>query len=183
MRERRGRLPDEERRCLSARIGDGLSGFLAPVSGMAVSAFHGMDDEVDTIPWLARLHERGARIALPRVVRAGEPLAFLRWRPGDTLERSRFGVLEPKADSEPLDPDTVIAPLLAFDRQGGRLGYGGGFYDRTLERLRRSGHARRVVGVAFAFQEVPAVPMEATDQRLDAVVTETGPVLMNKPVG
>ncbi len=100
------------------------------------------------------------------------PLKFREWTPGCALVEGEFGALIP-AEGAWLDPVVLIVPLLAFDARGYRLGYGGGFYDRTLEALR----ARRptlAVGFAFAAQEVAEVPIDATDQRLDAVVTETG---------
>ena len=136
-----------------------------------VSAFWPMGDEIDPRPLLVRLLADGHPIGLPTVVRRGEPLVFRRWVPGDTLVPGGFNTQAPLPESPVLFPGLVITPLLAFDRAGYRLGYGGGFYDRTLAELR---HRRPVtaVGFAFAAQEIEAVPRDGHDQPLDWIVTE-----------
>lgn len=139
--------------------------------GKIVSGFWPIRTEIDTRPALAAIaatHD----ICLPVVAGAGLPLTFRRWRPGAAMETGAFGASIP-ADREELTPETLIVPLAAFDREGYRLGYGGGFYDRTLERLRRAGPVT-AIGFAYALQEVDAVPHDATDQPLDAIVTEAG---------
>jgi 5-formyltetrahydrofolate cyclo-ligase len=110
-------------------------------------------------------------VALPVVTARGLPLGFRRWRPGDVLVSGAFGLLVPGPSAEPVMPQLVLVPLLAFDRQGGRLGYGAGFYDRTLAVLRAAGPVI-AIGVAYADQEVPAVPVEPHDQPLDWIATE-----------
>ena len=139
--------------------------------GAVVSAYWPLREELDPRPLMLALVARGARLCLPVVVAAERPLSFRAWAPGDPLVEARFGTHVPIQSAEVLVPEVLLVPLLAFDRQGYRLGYGGGFYDRTLAALRGD---RRVsaVGVAYAGQEVAAVPIEATDQRLDALVTE-----------
>ncbi|MCW5732408.1 MAG: 5-formyltetrahydrofolate cyclo-ligase, partial [Alphaproteobacteria bacterium] len=131
-------------------------------------------DELDPRPLMELLAERGGRLALPGAARPGQPLVFHAYRWGDPLRPGPFGVMIPAEGAPELLPDMVLVPLLAFDRQGGRLGYGGGFYDRTLEALRRARPALVAVGLAFAAQEVACLPHEAGDQRLDWIVTEHG---------
>jgi 5-formyltetrahydrofolate cyclo-ligase len=133
-----------------------------------VAGFWPIQDEIDIRPLLAALHARGHPIALPVTGRRGEVLVFRAWTAGETLTPGRFGTSHPTGAD--CTPDVVLIPLLAFDREGHRLGYGGGFYDRTLARLPR---ALRI-GCAFAAQEVDSVPHGPYDQRLHAVVTEAG---------
>lgn len=130
-----------------------------------------MRSELDPRPLMKRLEALGATLALPRTPKKGQPLVFHRWSSDTTFVTSRFGVTEPVPETPIVEPDLLLVPLLAFDATGARLGYGGGFYDVTLEQLRR---VRRVyaVGFAYAGQEVSALPTEPHDQRLDAVLTE-----------
>jgi 5-formyltetrahydrofolate cyclo-ligase len=111
-------------------------------------------------------------VCVPVIPGPGMPLRFREWSPGCRMVAGAFGALIP-AEGAWLEPQVLIVPLLSFDRRGYRLGYGGGFYDRTLERLRSRG-ATLALGFAFAAQEVAEVPTEPTDQPLDAVLTETG---------
>ncbi|HET6221835.1 MAG TPA: 5-formyltetrahydrofolate cyclo-ligase [Dongiaceae bacterium] len=158
-----------------ADAGIGLrDNFLAALrlpAGLAVSGYWPLSDEIDPRPLIHRLHGAGHPIGLPAVLGRGLPLAFRRWQPGLDLEIGTFGVLTPPLGAPEIVPALLLVPLLAFDRAGYRLGYGGGFYDRTLAGL-RAGTEITAVGVAFALQEVPAVPRDATDQPLDWIVTE-----------
>lgn len=144
---------------------------LAPA--VAISAFWPLDDEFDPRPLFMELQRRGHPVGLPVVVRKGQPLLFRRWLPDIELVRGPFRVMIPPPGSPEIVPDLLLVPLLAFDRDGYRLGYGGGFYDRTLAGL-RAGHAVTAIGVAFAGQEVDRVPRGAADQRLDWIITEEG---------
>jgi 5-formyltetrahydrofolate cyclo-ligase len=122
---------------------------------------------------LKLLARRGHAIALPYVEAAGRPLLLKRWRPGEKLTAGQFGVRQPAASAETLNPDILLVPLVAFDSEGYRLGRGGGFYDRTIAELK----AQRplvTVGLAFAAQHMLRVPREPHDQRLDWIVTEEG---------
>ncbi|MFO1106596.1 MAG: 5-formyltetrahydrofolate cyclo-ligase [Amaricoccus sp.] len=137
-----------------------------------VSAYLPIRTEIDPRPTMMALHGLGYRLAVPVVEAPGRPLRFRAWSPGCALEPGPFNVMVPVA-GDWLEPDLLIVPLIAFDPQGHRLGYGGGFYDRTLQalRLRRPIHA---YGLAYEGQLVPAVPRGPTDAELDGVVTEAG---------
>jgi len=150
-------------------------GFLPPLQPHAVvSAFAPMADELRVWPLLRRLSGDGVRLALPVMQGKGQPLIFRAWTPGDAMDSGVWGIAEPKADKPALDPDILLMPLLAFDRQGWRLGYGGGFYDRTLQGL-RARKAVVAVGLGYDEQEIDAVPRLDYDQRLDWVLTPSGP--------
>ena len=138
----------------------------------AISAFWPLADELDTRPLIMALAARGHRIGLPVVIKRGEPLLFRLWTPGTELVQGNFRVMTPPPESPEVVPSLLIVPLLAFDRAGYRLGYGGGFYDRTLNKLRAAGGDVLAVGVALSVQEVPEVPRDDTDQPLDWIVTE-----------
>ncbi len=139
--------------------------------GCVVSAYWPIGSEIDPRPLMTHLHEQGHPIALPLTPARGNPLMFRAWRPEDTLVTAEFGTRVPLAFQPELTPRVLIVPLLAFDRAGYRLGYGGGFYDRTLARLRDSGDVL-AVGVAYAAQEVAEVPRDGSDQPVDWIVTE-----------
>jgi 5-formyltetrahydrofolate cyclo-ligase len=142
--------------------------------GAAVSAFSAMGAEIDPLPLVERLHREGYRICLPVVQPRGNPLVFRAWAPGETLIPRTWGIREPADTAPVVEPDVLLMPLLAFDARGARLGYGAGFYDRTLERLR--GMKRVVaIGLAYDSQEIAEVPTTPQDQRLDWVLTPSGP--------
>ena len=141
-----------------------------PPSGAVVAGFWPMGAEIDIRPLLQALHERGHRIALPVTPRRGNPLHFRAWQPGEALARGPMGTSQPGPEAAPLTPDWLLVPLLAFDRAGHRLGYGGGYYDRTLAAL----PGATAVGVAYACQEVDEVPVGVDDAPLAAIATEGG---------
>ena len=126
---------------------------------------------MDAKPLLAALDRLGCVVALPVVVGKGKPLLFRRWRPGVVLKPGSFGLSEPGASEPEVVPRIVFAPLLAFDRLGNRIGWGAGFYDRTLAALRGAGPVV-AVGVAFAAQELARVPAGDRDEPLDWIATE-----------
>lgn len=140
-----------------------------------VSGFASMPDELNIWPLLRRLHGENVPLALPVVEGKGRPLLFRSWLPGDDMDKGVWGIPQPKPEQPAVEPDILLVPLLAFDARGGRLGYGGGFYDRTLAVLRA--HKPIVaVGLAYAEQQVDVVPHLDYDQRLDWVLTPSGPM-------
>lgn len=134
-----------------------------------------MGSEIDIRPVLESVHQTGGVCLLPAVEARHSTLSFRHWVPGDDLSVSAFGVAEPTGDKAIGVPEILMVPLLAFDGDGYRLGYGGGYYDRTLAELRKQG-ACRAVGVAYAGQQVDTLPCDGFDQRLDYIVTEQGVV-------
>jgi len=139
--------------------------------GAIVSGFMPLASEINPLPLMQKLTGQGARLALPAIAGRGKPLIMRAWEFGAPLERGQWGIREPTPDAAEVEPDILLVPLLAFDRAGHRIGYGAGYYDLTIARLR----ARKpvtVVGLAFAIQEVAAVPATARDSRLDLVLTE-----------
>lgn len=146
-----------------------LAQVLAQHAGKTIAGYMPMRTEIDPLPAMAA--HRGP-VCVPVILGPARPLDFRRWTPEAPMIVGDFGALIP-AEGDSLIPDILIVPLVAFDRRLYRLGYGGGFYDRTLEQLR----ARRptlAIGFAFAAQELPAVPTEPTDQPLDLIVTDQG---------
>jgi 5-formyltetrahydrofolate cyclo-ligase len=163
-----------------ARAGEAVAAhglrFLPQLQTSAVvSAFSPMPEEFRIWPLLRRLHGEGHRLAMPVMQGKGKPLIFRAWAPGDAMDKAVWGIAEPQSDKPELEPDIVLVPLLAFDAAGRRLGYGGGFYDRTLAGLRAR---KRVVAVGIAYDEskVNAVPHLDYDERLDWVLTPSGPM-------
>lgn len=152
---------------------------LALPAGVVVAGYWPMGDEIDPRPLMLEMAARGHPLALPVVIGRGQPLEFRAWAPGDELEPGLHGTVHPQALAAVLAPVAVLVPLLAFDRHGGRLGYGGGYYDRTLEILRARSHVF-AIGVAFSAQEVTNVPRDGHDQGLDAVATEAGVLEMRR---
>src|SRR5690242_1183017 len=138
----------------AALLRDSFLAALDPAPGTVVSGYWPIGSEIDVRPLLHHLAARGHGLALPVVVERGRPLLFRAWMPGTALEPARLGLSVPPAESPEVDPAVLLVPLLGFDRRGGRLGYGGGFYDRTLARLRAAGPVL-AVGVGFAAQELP----------------------------
>ncbi len=158
---------------------------LDPLPSVA-AAYWPVAGEFDARFILSELHGRKVVCALPVVVGRGRPLLFRRWKPAMALEQAGFGLWQPPADSPEAEPDLLLVPLIAFDRDGYRLGHGAGYYDLTLAALRAK---KRIVavGIGFAAQQVDRLPRETHDQRLDAVVTEKGLTLFSSaalpPVG
>ncbi len=145
---------------------------LAVAPGTIVSGFMPMKSEINPLPLLRKLADAGAVLALPAIAGRGKPLIMRAWRWNEPLATGQWGIREPKPEAAEVEPDILLVPLLAFDRAGHRIGYGAGYYDLTIARLR----ARKpvtAIGLAFAAQEVTAVPATARDARLDLVLTES----------
>ena len=159
--------------------GAALAGRGLPIARCAqtniVSAFHSFDTEISTFELFDKLVADGWITALPVVIAKNTPLVFRQWAPGDALVVGRWNIKVPPEEAPEVLPDVLLVPLLAFDRKGFRLGYGGGFYDRTLARLRKL-KSVVAVGLAYDGQRVDAVPHVDYDERLDWVLTPTGPL-------
>jgi 5-formyltetrahydrofolate cyclo-ligase len=139
--------------------------------GACVSGFFPLRSEINPLPLLRRLAGAGAQLAFPVVVGRGQPLIFRAWAFGAPLGSGVWGIREPLPDAPEVLPDILIVPLAAFDRSGHRIGYGAGYYDLTLHRL-RAAKAVTAVGLAFAAQEIVRVPATPRDAKLDLVLTE-----------
>lgn len=148
-----------------------LSEVLAGYRGVPLSGFMPIRTEIDPSPAMAEASAHGP-VGVPVITGTDQPLRFSRWTPETAMIDGRFGAQIPAVDDF-FEPEIVIVPLLAFTQNGDRLGYGGGFYDRTLEQL-RARRATLAIGFAFAGQQVDALPLERTDQPLDLIVTEAG---------
>jgi 5-formyltetrahydrofolate cyclo-ligase len=171
--ERRAGIPasyaERAADAVAARLADELQ--MPP--GATVAGYWPLAGELDPRPGLDLLRARGHALALPRLDGRDQPLLFLAWDQGDVLVQGTFKLLEPHPSRPARLPDVVLAPLLAFDRRGGRLGYGKGYYDRTLGHLRSQGRRPLAIGIAFAAQEIEEVPTGPADIPLDGVITET----------
>lgn len=146
-----------------------LADVLAAHRGAVLAGYMPMRTEIDPLPAMAA-HQ--GPVGVPVILAKATPLRFREWSPGCAMVAGEFGALIPEEGGW-VEPAVLIVPLLAFDGRGYRLGYGGGFYDRTLAGLRARGPVL-AIGFAYAAQEVAAVPIDATDQRLDMIVTEQG---------
>jgi len=147
-----------------------ISKSLPVAAGRKIAGYWPIGSELDCKPALEDLHARGARLCLPVAGQRGDRLIFRAWKPSDVLETGPFGTSHPSA-AETVEPDILLVPLLAFDDAGHRLGYGAGYYDRTLAIL-RAAKPITAWGVAFDEQEEPSVPIDATDVKLDGLITD-----------
>lgn len=166
---RRDAIPARERAERSRRIADRVLALPEVLEARTATVFWSFGSEVETAPLIERLHGAGARVALPRI-ESGDLVAVV-YAPGDPTRPTPFGAMEPAGGeiAEVDEIDVVVAPGVAFDRGGRRVGYGGGFYDRFLVRLR---FGVPVISIAFALQVVDEVPQGRMDRRVDAIVTE-----------
>jgi 5-formyltetrahydrofolate cyclo-ligase len=166
-----GALPDYAQ-YIAARYADEFDG-LGFAPDAVVAGYWPFREEADPRPLMQVVAAKGHPLVLPRIARRAAPLEFHRWIEGDPMRPNAFEIAEPLASAEILTPSIVLVPMLSFDAAGYRLGYGGGYYDRTLTLLRA---ARKIiaVGIAYAGQEVPGVPRREHDEPLDAIVTEKG---------
>jgi 5-formyltetrahydrofolate cyclo-ligase len=163
-------LPPAERRAAAEAIA--ARPFpLAIGPGAIVSGFMPLKSEINPLPLMRKLADAGARLALPVVAGRGKPLIMRSYAFGQPLDSGVWGIREPKADAPEVEPDILLVPLAAFDRKGNRVGYGAGYYDMTINRLRGL-KSVVAVGVAYAAQEVPEVPVTPRDERIDLVLTE-----------
>ena len=176
---RRDALPAAERAAAAQTIAERQ--FPVPVPQDAVvSGYSPMKSEFNPVPLMRKLADAGARLALPVVAGRGKPLTMRAWAFGEELASGVWGIREPKADAPEVFPDILLVPLAAFDRSGHRIGYGAGYYDMTIARLRAMKPVT-AIGVAFAAQEIDKVPATAFDARLDLVLTEREVIDLREP--
>jgi 5-formyltetrahydrofolate cyclo-ligase len=167
---RREAIPAAERQAAAEAIA--ARAFpIAVAPGAIVSGYMPLKSELNPLPLLRRLAGAGARLALPVVAGRGKPLIMRSYAFGDALAAGVWGIREPRDDAPEVDPDILIVPLAAFARRGNRIGYGAGYYDLTINRLRAL-KSVVAIGVAYAVQEIPEAPATARDARLDLVLTE-----------
>lgn len=172
MREKR-RLNDPETETYFEQLADVFVKNITLTSNSVVASYSPIHHEIDPIALNDALRSRGHKIALPVIIGKGKPLIFRLYSPDDSLLANPMGVFEPTSMAERTTPDVLLIPLLAFDRRRNRLGYGGGYYDRTIKRL-RAHKPLLTVGIAYACQEVSEIPVGSNDVPLDRVVTESG---------
>jgi len=145
---------------------------VAIAPGTIVSGFMPLKSEINPLPLMKALAAAGAKLALPAIAGRGKPLTMRAYAFGDEFARGQWGIREPKPEAPEVFADVLLVPLACFDRAGQRIGYGAGYYDMTIRRLR---DMKKVVavGIAFAGQEIAKVPATDRDERLDLVLTET----------
>ena len=167
---KRDTLPADERQRGAETVA--ARPFPLPVgSGTIVSGFMPMRSEINPLPLMRKLAAQGAQLGLPVIQGRGKPLLMRTWRFGAPLESRQWGIKEPADDAAVIDPDILIVPLACFDRAGHRIGYGAGYFDKTIRALRGK-KPIMAVGIAFAAQEIDRVPATAFDEPLDLVLTE-----------
>ena len=167
--EARLAIPADVRAEMAQKIAAGLDAAIGDLSGRLVSLYWPFRGEPDMRPWMASVIARGGAVALPLVVEKAQPLIFRAYRPGDRLEKGVWNIPIP-AEGDPVLPDVVIAPLVGVDPQNYRLGYGGGFFDRTLAAMPRK---PMVIGIGYEMQRIPTIYPQTHDIPMDRIVTET----------
>jgi 5-formyltetrahydrofolate cyclo-ligase len=167
---KRDAIPPDERAAAAETIAArGLP--VEVTSGMIVSGFMPLKSEINPLPLLRKLADKGAQLALPAIAGRGYPLTMRAYAFGDEFARGQWGIREPKPEAPEVFPDILIVPLACFDRAGHRIGYGAGYYDMTINRLRGMKPVV-AIGMALAAQEIGRVPATERDARLDFVLTE-----------
>lgn len=167
---RRDTLPAPDRAAAAETITSRTFPVAVP-RGAVVSGYSPMKSELNPVPLMRKLADAGAQLALPVVAGRGKPLVMRAWKFGEALASGVWGIREPKPDAPEVFPDIFLVPLAAFDRHGNRIGYGAGYYDMTITRVRAM-KPTLAVGLAFAAQEIDKVPATPFDARLDLVLTE-----------
>ncbi len=170
---RRAAIPEDTRKRAAAALAETGLSFLDLPGPAIISGYYPVGEELDVRPLLIRLIREGHTIGLP-VTRKDQPLIFRTWTPDTEMAKGSMGIPRPTSDAPEVSPSVLLVPLAAFDDRGYRVGYGGGFYDRTLANLREAGPVT-AVGVAFAEQQAERVPAEPHDEPLDWLLTPDGP--------
>ncbi|KRB51956.1 5-formyltetrahydrofolate cyclo-ligase [Rhizobium sp. Root708] len=169
----RDAIPEETRIEMSLAMAEHAGEAVAFEPGTVVSGFLPIRSEADIRPLLARFQARGAKLCAPAILDK-QTIVFRELVRGVPLVSTGFGTSGPPDDAAVLDPDIMLVPLSAFDDRGHRIGYGAGYYDRAIERLKQKGLHPKLIGIAFDCQEVAHVPDESHDVSLDAILTESG---------
>ncbi len=172
---RRAGIPASDHEQLSRLAATRIAPLIADAETVAL--FWPIRGEIDPLSLRETVRARGGRVVLPVVF--GDEIVFRLVDDADNLEAGSFGTRHPPANAPQCLPDMIVAPLAAFDRNGGRIGYGGGFYDRYVAQLRARNHRIRFIGIAFACQEVDTVPLTPGDERLDAIATNREWIVCN----
>ena len=141
------------------------------VPGSMVSGFWPIRGEIDPLPLMRALKHRGCRLCLPAIIDK-TTIVFREWINDEKLVDTGFGTMGPNADAAVVDPDVLLVPIAVFDRRGGRIGYGAGYYDRAIEKLLAKRLRPKLIGLAFACQETESVPLESHDKLLDMIATD-----------
>lgn len=170
----RAAISAAHRQAAAAALADTGLAFLSLPWRPIVSGYHPLAEELDPLPLMQRLADGGIATALPAHPPGAPDLSFHLWRPGEPLVRGDYGVMMPPLNARRVEPDVLLVPLLAFDAAGNRLGYGAGYFDRAIARLRAL-KLVTVIGIGFDEQEVADVPHEPWDQPLDWLLTPSGP--------
>ena len=171
LRRARDEVSKAERRSAAAAI---VPHFLQAMSLPSVGLYYPVRGEFDCLPLLEALGNSGAETALPVVVKRHAKLAFVPWKTGQELKQGEYEIPSPPYEGLSISPRALIVPLLGYDAKGGRLGYGGGYYDRTLADLREQVDGFAAIGLAYDFQQLDKVVMEPHDQWLDYILTPAG---------
>ncbi|MBU0582204.1 MAG: 5-formyltetrahydrofolate cyclo-ligase [Alphaproteobacteria bacterium] len=166
--EARLAIPADVRASMAQKIAAGLDAAIGDVAGRLVSLYWPFRGEPDMRPWMASVIDRGGAVALPVVVEKAQPLVFRAYKPGDRLEKGVLNIPIP-AEGEPVLPDVVISPIVGVDPQNYRLGYGGGFFDRTLAAMPKK---PLVIGIGYEMQRIATIYPQTHDIPMDRIVTE-----------
>lgn len=176
MKAVRAAIPAADQQAAAAAIAaHGLTGIPGITPGAVVSGFLSIESEINPAPLMAKLRRAGHPLCLPVIVAKAQPLIFRQFQPGDALKTVQWGIREPTDDKPELLPDIVLTAGLAFDPSGFRLGFGGGYYDRTLRKIRNL-KSVIAIGIAYDVQRIDAVPHLDYDEPLDWILTPTGPI-------
>jgi len=174
LKTRRAAVSDQDREMVGKLIAEQFLQAVKIPEDTIIAVYWPMEGELDTRALLHELHKKGHVVVLPTVENNDSPLVFRKWTPEVEMVEGAHGTLEPPKDCEVGLPELVVAPLLGVDDTGHRLGYGGGYYDRTVEALRAEGAIFGYMGLCYSFQNVAELPAENHDQLLDAVMSEKG---------
>ena len=171
-------LPQALRSQAAQQLGQRLGLFIPPGASI-IAGYRAINGEIDPQHGLSALEQAGHRICLPVIRRSGEALAFRQWSVGAPLQKGQYDIEVPADDAPECIPSILLVPLVAFDRSGHRLGYGAGYYDRTIAALRQASNALQIIGVGYSMQQLEHIPAQAHDEKLDAIITEKESIIVS----